>query len=1342
MSNTESEILLFDAEIKEQRDYWIKRLSEKVEASNFALDYQRLKDRERVRERLAVKVDGELYAKLRGLTGQLPFLTYTALMAALKICLHRYTGREMIVVGSPALKEVKRVAQKQNALAIVDEVDPGMSFRQLLLNVRETLLEAYSKQRYPFQRLVRDLGINGSERRCPLFDVALVLTDIHDEMPEVDNDLTLAFTNKPDELDGYIEFDSNLFSPESIERLRGHFVNILGSALENTGKPIAALGMLTEAERRQILTDWNLTQADYPREKCFQQLFEAQAQKTPDAVAAIFGETQITYQELNRQANQLAHRLRKLNVRTESPVGICMEPSLEMIVSLLAALKAGAAYVPLSPTYPSERLGFILKDARIEVLLTQQSLDVAWPEHDAQLVYLDTDRENIGVESADDPQCIAAPENLAYILYTSGSTGQPKGSMISHTSLVNYLYWINRHLMADDARTLPAITKLSFDASLKQLLAPLLRGDYVWMLPEETGAQPVRLLRALSQKSETGLNCVPSLWKAILAEASPEDLARADGKFTSLMLGGEALTADLLEQTFNALPRLRVWNLYGPTEATANASAASIDDPAQVSIGRPIANAELYLLDKNLEPVPVGVAGEMFIGGTGLTRGYLRQPELTAERFLPHPFADQPGARLYRTGDIGRYLSDGRIEYLGRLDDQVKVRGYRIELGEIEAALLRHEGVRECVVVAREEEGGDKRLVAYVVADAQARPTGNELRSRIKESLPEYMLPGAFVMLDALPLMHNGKVDKRALPAPHQSQAEFEDGFVAPRTPMEEMLSTIFADVLHLKRVGVDDNFFELGGHSLLATRLISKIREQFQTEMPLRSLFEQPTVASLSKSVEAAIQAGCGLQSPPIVGVSHEKPLPLSFAQQRLWFINQLEPDNPFYNIPTALRLKGHLDIAALERALSEIIRRHEVLRTSFTLDGDQPVQVISTASDFRLKVADLGSLAAEECEVEARRLAEAEAHAPFDLSRGPLFRASLLRLSEDEHIGLFTMHHIVSDGWSTSLLISELETLYQAFSNGRPSPLPEPTIQYADFAVWQRTWLTGETLDKQLDYWRSRLDTTMPALKMPTDRPASALRSHRGATHTSRLPDTLAADLKTLSHREGCTLFMTLLAAFKTLLYRYSAQEDIVVGTPIANRNRAEIEGLIGFFVNTLVLRTSLSGNPTFRDALRRVRETTLGAYAHQDAPFELLVEELQPHRGLSQTPLFQALFAMQNAPRQTLSLGSVQLSELSAGETSAKFPLSLILMEDEHGLLSGWTYSTDLFDEATIRQMQRRYETLLQSIVTHPEARLSALEMFTVEEKAEQARREQEFLESSYKKLLGVKPRLVSG
>ncbi|HFE52920.1 MAG TPA: non-ribosomal peptide synthetase, partial [Bacteroidetes bacterium] len=670
---------------------------------------------------------------------------------------------------------------------------------------------------------------------------------------------------------------------------------------------------------------------------------------------------------------------------------------------------------------------------------------------------------------------------------------------------------------------------------------------------------------------------------------------------------------------------------------------------------------------------------------------------------------------LYRTGDLARYLPDGNIEFLGRGDTQVKIRGYRIELGEIEAALSAHYAIRQVAVIVREDKPNDKRIVAYYVPAAGKTVTPGELRRYLLDRLPEYMVPSAFVELEALPLTPNGKVDRRALPKPDESARGFEETFVAPRTPTEEVVAGIWAEVLGLEKVGVHDNFFELGGHSLLATQVISRIRETFQIELPLRNIFESPTVATLAEQIDLAKQAAEGLKEPPIKRVPRDRPLPLSFAQQRLWFLEQLEPGSPFYNIPDAVRIRGALRVDVLERAINEIIQRHESLRTRFDSIDGKPVQIILPELQLNVRVVDLSGVPADEREELALALAREDAQRPFSLDKPPLLRVTLLRMDERDHVVLFTTHHIISDNWSSNVLIQEVAALYDAFLNGKPSPLPELPIQYADFAVWQREWLQGEVLEKHLDYWKEQLRDAPPVLELPTDRPRPSVQTYNGSYQTFELSPELSKAIREFSQANDATLFMTLLAAFDVLLARYSGQHDILVGTPIANRNRAEIEGLIGFFVNTLVLRTDLSGNPGFSELVRRVREVALGAYAHQDVPFEQLVEVLQPERDMSHSPLFQVMFALQNAPfrAQEISVDLV-LEPVEAHSGTAKFDLTLFMVEEGERLAGALEYNTDLFDDETISRMIRHFVRLLELAVAEPEQPVLSLDILDDEER----------------------------
>lgn len=747
-------------------------------------------------------------------------------------------------------------------------------------------------------------------------------------------------------------------------------------------------------------------------------------------------------------------------------------------------------------------------------------------------------------------------------------------------------------------------------------------------------------------------------------------------------------------------------------------------------IGRAIGNIELYVLDENRRLTPLGVAGELYIGGVGLARGYVNHAEMTAERFVAHGFSERSGERLYRTGDVVRRMLDGELEYVGRADHQVKLRGNRIELGEVEAALLNQEGVREALVMAREDEPGDKRLVAYIVVEESEESAGEfstiELQRNLLETLPDYMVPSAFVLLEKMPRLANSKIDRLALPAPDGASQALQGTYVAPRTSVEEVVAGIWAHALHVKQVSIYDDFFSLGGHSLTATLVFSRIRETFQIEMPLRTMFDEPTVHGLSKHIEAARQTNAGLQAPPISRVSREEDLPLSFAQQRLWFMDQLEPGSSTYNLASAIRLKGNLDVPALQRSMDSILSRHEALRTTFNTVKGRPIQRIMPEFQVSLNVVDLRHLPEAEREATMRRLATEEAHQPFDLTHGPLLRTQLLRLGDDEHLALLTMHHIISDGWSVGVFVRELSSFYEAFARGESLQLPELTIQYADYAAWQREWLQGEVLDKEIAYWKQQLADAPAVVELPTDYPRPAVQTFKGANLNAMLPKALTDALKALSQREGVSLFITLLAAFQTLISIRTGHEHIVVGTDVANRNHGESEGLIGFFVNQLVLSANLSGNPRFRQSLRHVRDVTLDAYAHQDLPFDKLVELLPSSRDISRTPLFQLKMVFQNAPLPPLELEGLTLSQLDFGAGTAKYDLTLFMEDTNQGLSLTLQYNSDLFAAATIDNLADQFALLLDSIVAQPDAKLAEFKSLLDEAEKESRRKEKTRLE----------------
>ncbi|MBV9182728.1 MAG: amino acid adenylation domain-containing protein, partial [Acidobacteria bacterium] len=1116
----------------------------------------------------------------------------------------------------------------------------------------------------------------------------------------VKGDMFLSLTETGNGLDGQLEYNTDLFDAATIENFFEHLKILLDAAATSPELTLSRLPLLTAVERQRILVDWNATQSPYPKELCAHQLFERQVERTPESIAISFRTEEITYRELNRRANQLARHLRRRGVARDSLVALYLERSLDMLVALLGVLKAGGAYVPLDPLHPPERVAFILEDARVQVLITQRSLlDSLAMSRESDILCLDSDAGQIFGEDGENLEPLASPEHLAYVLYTSGSTGKPKGVEIEHRNLVNFLISMQKQpgLVSEDR--LLAVTTLSFDIAGLELYLPLICGAQIVLASREEAANAEQLLAAIKRAAPTIMQATPATWRMLV------DAGWKGSKAMRVLCGGEALAADLGLQLRTRCHEL--WNLYGPTETTIWSSLYRIDKDLTSSapIGRPIANTALYVLDQNLVPVPVGVAGELYIGGDGVARGYRNRPELTKEKFILNPFSNS-GDRIYRTGDVAKYFSDGNIAYLGRSDFQVKIRGFRIELGEIENALLQHPSIRQVVVAAYECKPDDKRLVAYLVLDAGEHLTLSELRAHLKQSLPDYMIPSALVEMDSLPLTPNGKVDRKRLPAPDYHR-EFE-GVAGrkPRNATEEILWGIWADVLGVEPASTEDDFFLLGGHSLLATKLVSRIRETLKVDLPLRTLFETPVLAALAVELDSLLrQKGAELPA-AILPAPRSGPLPLSLAQQRLWFLDQLESGNPLYNIAYVTRIRGPLNELALEKSLNEVIRRHECLRTVFSSVNDHPTQVIRPMLEMKLNAVDLSGFArAEEREAEARRLATEEIKKPFDLATGPLIRPLLMKIDSLDHALVLSMHHIISDRWSIAILSQEIAALYAATIEGSASPLPELKIQYADYACWQHEFLSPAVLDQQLSFWREHLAGAPPVLELPTDHPRQNTEQFWGAQHHQAIPAPVVRDLRALSRKQRGTFFMTLLAAFEILLAKLTGQQDVVVGIDLANRTHLETEALIGFFVNLLPLRARLHSEMSFRDFFAQVRESCLGAMTHQDIPFDKLVEALRPERSLSHNPLVQVLFVMQNTPQTVQEFAGLRLEPLGVS-SSSRFDLVVFINNPQTDPSVTWMYNPKLFEASTIARMADAYELVLNSMFDDPDATIATL------------------------------------
>jgi amino acid adenylation domain-containing protein len=1680
--------------LSEQLAFWKRQLKGSNSTLDFPFDRLRTETPSGRAGAESFNLSPDVMRALEALSRQEDVTPFMTLLAAFYVLLYRYTGQEDINIGSP-LAGRSRVETEEligffiNSLVFRGDLSGNPSFRELLRRVREMVLDAQGNQDIPFEKVVEALQPERSLMRTPLFQAVFSMENlpagalelrqltvtplaVADETTQFD--LKLSISGHGELTTGTLTYSADLFEADSIKRLLGHFQTLLESISKTPDCSISTLPLLQPDEEHRLLIEWNDTRVDYEHRR-IHELFEAQVERTPEAIAAVFEKERLTYRELNARANQLARYLRDVaGVRAETRVGICLERSIEMIVGLLGILKAGGAYVPLDPAYPKDRLAYMLADADVKALLTHSQLAERLPRYAGQLHCLDALSRQLAREDDSNLSETSTAANLAYIIYTSGSTGRPKGVMVQHGGICNLAAaQIRAFEIRPESRVLQ-FASFSFDAAVSEVFTTLLAGATLCLAPQDALLPGAPFIDTLRQHGVTIVTLPPSA----LAVMSPAELPA----LRTLVVAGEACAPDLVSRW--AEGRLFI-NAYGPTENTVCATMnAGVAPDAKAHIGYPLDNTQIYLLDKNMQPVPVGVTGELYIGSVGLARGYWRLPTLTAERFIPNPFGDQPGARLYRTGDVARRLADGAIDFVGRADHQVKLRGFRIEPGEIEATLSQHPSVQTNVVVAHTDEAGNKRLVAYVVTDEQETPSGaqapapdagaqdseielwpsvaeyfvyddviyyamtnderrndsyrvainravkdkvvldigtgadailsrlcveagarrvyaieildstyqraksvierlgledkiilihgdatkvelpeqvdvcvseivgaiggsegaamiiNDARRFLKPSgemipqrsitkfaaitlpedvldnpgftpvpqnytekifrqlgykfdlrlclknfpkshlmseigvfedldftrhiepdyayqmelrvrssgrlqgflvwltlqlaadetldildheycwlpvylpvfypgvevsegdvikveasgclsdnglnpdyrlkgslvrqngetidfdyesfhhqanykndafyaalfaddcvplkrakrppvtaealkehlrgrLPEYMVPASFVFLDSLPLTSNGKVNRQALPAPSPAQHAAEAARLQPRTPTQELLAGIWADVLKVGQVGVEDNFFNLGGHSLLATQVVSRIKEVFGVEIALRELFTRPTVAALAEAVTAAIGSGAGraadhLQLKPSERKDGET-VELSFAQQRLWFLDQLEPGSDFYNIPVALRLKGELDVAALEQSLSDIIARHESLRTTFASVEGQPVQVISPPNAFKLSVCDLSALPSQRAEIEAAALRDAEARLGFDLSEGPLLRVELVRLSRDEHLLLLTMHHIIADGWSMGILVREVAALYEAHRGGTAAELPALKIQYADYAVWQRGYLSGEVLEEQLSYWRQQLAGAPAVLELPIDRPRPPVQSFRGAALSFQLGAELSDAVKACSRREGVTVYMMLLAAFQVLLYRYSGQTEMVIGTPIANRNRVEVEGLIGFFVNTLAMRAQVGGDPTFQQLLGRVREVVLGAYAHQDVPFERVVEEINPERNLSRSPVFQVMFTWQNAPVEELEMEGVRISYEAVPTDTVKYDLGMTLWEQmgNGGIEGVFEYSTDLYDEKRIRMMSEHFVNLLGNIVAAPDHPISSFGLMSEEE-----------------------------
>ncbi|MFL8988772.1 non-ribosomal peptide synthetase [Pseudomonas sp. QLc11A] len=1309
---------LAQGEGERQLAYWKARLGDEHPTLSLATDHPRCAQQLHSASRHTVRLGATLSDAIRQTAQAHESTSFMLLLAAFQALLHRYSGQRDIRIGVPNANRPRLETQGLigffiNTQVLRAEVDSRLPFTELLGQTRQAALGAQAHQDLPFEQLLeafpqaREQGlfqVMFNHQQRDLSALKRLPGLLAEELPwhsrQAKFDLQLhSEEDRNGRLSLSFDYASELFDAATIERLSEHYANLLREVCERPQTALGDLQLLTEPEHNQQ-ANWSVAPCT-PASQWLPERLDEQARRTPQRTALLWDGGQLDFAGLHTQANRLAHYLRDKGVGPDVCVAIACERSPQLLIGLLAIIKAGGAYVPLDPDYPAERLSYMLSDSGVELLLTQTCLLDRLPaSQGVSVIAMDTLHLDSWPSQA--PGLHLQGDNLAYVIYTSGSTGQPKGVGNTHAALAERLQWMQQTYQLNETDVLMQKAPISFDVSVWECFWPLITGSRLLLAGPGEHRDPHRIAQLVQAYGVTTLHFVPPLLSLFI----DEPLSAQCTSLRRVFSGGEALPAELRNRVLAQLPAVQLHNRYGPTETAINVThwQCSSADGERSPIGRPLGNVICRVLDSELNPVPAGVPGELCISGSGLARGYLGRPGLTAERFVVDPLGEH-GARLYRTGDRARWAGDGVIEYLGRLDQQVKLRGFRVEPQEIEARLLAQEGVAQAVVLVRETAAGGQLVGYFTTTDTSesidAQTT--RLKAALTAQLPEYMVPAQLMRLDQMPLGPSGKLDRRALPEPQWQVREH----VEPVTELEQQIAGIWREVLGLTPVGLRDDFFALGGHSLLATQIISRTRQACDVELPLRTLFEHSELGAFAEQVRLIQASGSTNKQPPIETVDRRQAVPLSYSQQRMWFLWQMEPDSPAYNVGGMARLRGVLDVARFEAALQALIMRHETLRTTFPSVDGVARQQVHMETGVRMAWKDFSALDAEGREWQVQQLADDEAHQPFDLETGPLLRACLVKTAEQEHYFVLTLHHIVTEGWAMDIFARELSALYEAFVDDRESPLAPLPVQYLDYSVWQRQWLESGERQRQLDYWTTQLGHEHPLLELPADRPRPPVQSHQGELYRFDLSDELAARVRAFNAQHGLTLFMTMTATLATLLYRYSGQTDLRIGAPVANRIRPESEGLIGAFLNTQVLRCQLDGQMSVGELFEQVRHTVIEGQSHQDLPFDHLVEALQPPRSAAYNPLFQVMCNVQRWEfQQSRTLAGMTVEYLANDARATKFDLNLEVTDLDHRLGCCLTYSTDLFDEPRIARMAGHWRNLLEALITDPQQRLSEL------------------------------------
>lgn len=1308
-----------ESELDTKIKYWKQKLDGALPLE-LPTDFTRPAIRKTSGNITAVEIDKELSDKIIQLSADEGSTLYMTLLAAFNVLLFNYSKQNDISVGTsianrPQLELEGLIGFFVNTLTLRSQVDPNEKFVDFLKQIKTTTIEAYEHQDVPFERVVEAVVRERDQSRSPLFQVMLVLLNTPEsesselKLKEVDIelqdfnlniskfDLTFHVRETPLGLKVSAEYSTDLFKESTIQRMLFHFTRILDQITRSKDQKVGEIDLMDFTHRQKVLVNGR-SEVTFDKDKSLVSLFEQHASITPNNVALFFGEKSMTYQELNEQSNRVAHFLQSKGVGSQSPVLLYMERGIQTFIGMMGILKSGAAYVPIDMDIPMSRIEYIIRDTGAKYLLSDNSSAQKIQLNQIAVINIATElaadlpTNNISITPIDS-------NDLAYIIYTSGSTGAPKGVMIEHGNLLDYVYGLDKRLEINLCKSYALVSSIATDLGNTVIFSSLVFGGTLHVFSKESISNAEYLQNYFIQNAIDCLKIVPSHWQA-LSEQNP----LLPNKL--LIFGGESLSGETIRKIRETQTRCRVINHYGPTETTIGKLLFEADlkenYSTTVPIGKPFGNTRVYVISSTQRLNPIGIPGELYIGGEGLARGYINQIELTQEKFIKNPIEDYP-SRIYATGDLVKYLEDGNIEYLGRVDDQVKIRGYRVEPLEIERITLQSELVNMASIAIITDSTGNKNLSAYVVPNQNY--SREKLNNYLKQQLPDYMVPSQVIELEKFPMLPNGKIDKKSLPDPEKTTTST---YIAPQSEAQKKMAEIWEDILEVEQVGIHDDFFALGGHSLLAIRLVSAIRKAFKIEMPIGDIFDYPTINLLLPKLQN--QSATEVLPPIKTVIPKPDKIPLSFSQERLWFVDQLE-GSVQYHVPSVFKLIGNLNIKSIEYSLKGIINRHEVLRTIIREDGGRGYQIIKDANDWKIEIVSNDEIISDQNKLNEFILDLI--NSPFDLSSDYMLRSHLISLSPKEHILIVTLHHISSDRWSTSIMVKELIELYSAYSNKIQPDLKPLPLQYSDYAIWQRTNLNPSVLDKKLDYWKKKL-SGMGHLQLPLDYPRTAVWSVKGAVIPFSINKGVSEGLVDMSQKNGTTLFMTLLSAFKVLLHRYSSQNDICVGTSIANRQYHEIENLIGFFVNTLALRTEVNGHSTFTELLQKVKTTTLEAYEHQDAPFEKVVDSLVTERDMSRNALFQILFVMHNTPEvPKLNVSDLELIDITFPHEVSRFDFTIAFTETENGLQGTIQYCTDLFKEETMKRLIGHFQNILNSVVNDPTEKIGKLSMLDPKE-----------------------------